>query len=95
MSGLLFRFMYDGGVKSIAVYNDGKYDGVPKDIVGSITENELYEYACSEMNIIYPEKGSDFEIANYCLEEDGDGYYIAITGNMGNALECVRYQLEK
>ena len=87
--------MYDGGVKSIAVYNDGKYDGVPKDIVGSITENELYEYACSEMNIIYPEKGSDFEIANYCLEEDGDGYYIAITGNMGNALECVRYQLEK
>lgn len=87
--------MYDGGVKSVATYNDGKYDSVSQDIVSNITEEELYEYARGKINIIYPDEGSDFEVIDCCLEEDSNGYYISIFGNIDSKLESVRYDLEK
>jgi hypothetical protein len=86
--------MYDGAVKSVAVYNDGKYDNVSENIVEGITEEALKSYAESEMEIIYPNEGNAFKITDYCLEQDADGYYISICGNMDNTFQSVRYELE-
>ena len=86
--------MYDGAVKSVAVYNDGKYDNVSESVVEGITEDVLKSYVISEMEIIYPDKGYAFEMTDYCLEQDADGYYISICGNMDNTFQNVRYELE-
>ncbi len=87
--------MYDGGIKSVAVYNDGKYDSVSESVVEGITEDVLKSYAVSEMEIIYPDKGDAFEMTDYCLEQDAAGYYISICGNMDNMFQSVRYELEE
>lgn len=90
----IVSLMYDGEVKSVAIYNEGKYDNVSSDIVNGVTDDLLKEYALSEMRVIYPDKGTRFNIRDYCLEHDTNGYYIAIYGNIDNVLECVRYDLE-
>lgn len=86
--------MYDGAVKSIAVYNDGKYNNVSESIVEGVTEDVLQSYAQSEMEIIYSDKGNEFEMKDYYLKHDESGYYISIYGSMNDTLEYVRYELE-
>ena len=86
--------MYDGAVKSVAVYNDGDYDGVSADMVDGITETTLLAYAQAEMDLIYPNADGEFELTEYCLAHDSNGYYIEIYGNMLGSSESVRYYLE-
>lgn len=90
----IVSIMYDGSIKSVAVYNDGEFDNVSDDIVKGVTEDMLIAYAVSEMGIIYPDKGNSFEMRDYCLEHDENGYYISIHGNIGTMAESVRYDLE-
>lgn len=86
--------MYDGALKSVAVYNDGKYANVPADVVAGITEETLLAFANSEMDIIYPDKESEFEIKSYRLVKDSGGYYISISGDFADRTETVRYELD-
>lgn len=87
--------MYDGSIKSVAIYNDGKFDNVSENLVKGITSETLKAYALSEMQLIYPDDGNKFEIRDYCLEEDESGFFITIYGNIGTRVESVRYDLEK
>lgn len=86
--------MYDGAVKSVAVYNGGAYKDLSEKLVAGITEEELLRYACAEMNLIYPGKGDCFEMTDYAVEKDANGYYIAIYGGLENQAESVRYELK-
>ena len=86
--------MYDGALKSVAVYNDGKYADVPADVVANITEETLIAFANSEMDIIYPDKDGEFELKSYRLVKDSSGYYINISGNFADRAETVRYELD-
>ncbi len=86
--------MYDGGVKYVQMFCDGKYDNVSEDITEGVTEDAIEAYAREQMNIIYPDKESDFNMSSYCLEQDENGYYIAVYGELNNKFESVRYELE-
>lgn len=91
--------MYDGGVKSVAVRNDGMYDNVSEDITGGITEDDLLLYARSELDIIYPGNGNSFDMSGCLLEHDENGYFIEISGGFEDEsgisrAETVRYELE-
>ena len=86
--------MYDGAVKSVAVYNDGEYADVPEETVSDITEQFLREYAQRETEIIYPDSGAQFEMTKYYLTRDDTGYYIAIRGDVSGMSERLRYYIE-
>lgn len=86
--------MYDGGVKSVSLFNEGKYEGVDAGVVEGIAEDVIYDFAVSELKIIYPQETSEFEMTKYYLTSDDNGYYISVSGNFGDRFESVRYYLE-
>ncbi len=45
-------------------------------------------------NILYPDEGDNFDMTDCYLEQDENGYYISICGNLNGMIEYVRYDLE-
>lgn len=95
--------MYDGGIKSVSVHENGSYTDIREDDVSDITPGMLEGYAGDELELIYPGENVSFEMENYTLKKDADGYYIQIYGvltRQGAAGGCekteefVRYSLE-
>lgn len=92
--GASISVMYDGGVKSVSTFNDGEFEDVSDELVEGITNENLCKYAQDELELVYPGEGELFEMSYSRLEADGDGYYVAIYGELNGSSEVVRYELD-
>lgn len=74
--------MYDGSVQAVTTDNIGVYANVPASVVDGVTDEVIADFVKSEMALIYPGQDADYEMKEYYLSSDADGYFIRITGDV-------------